>query len=108
MDLELHFDGLDTDLVDAVVDVRVADLAVADAPADGPTATADVSVAAARPTARVSVDLPLGGAMYEPGLLVRVRGRAADDARIEFLNTVSTPVTEQAEGRLRVRLSRIA
>ena len=108
MDLELLFDGLDADLLDAVVDVRVADLGVADAPADGPAATAELTVPPGRPAARVSVDLPIGGGMYEPGLLVRVRGRTADDAPVEFFSTSSTPVTEQSEGPVRVLLSRIA
>jgi hypothetical protein len=108
MDLELLFDGLDDDVLDAVVDVRVADLAVADAPADGPAATSsDLTVTPARPTARVTLDLPVGG-MYEPGLLVRVRGRTADDARIEFFTTSATPVAEPSAGPVRVRLSRIA
>jgi uncharacterized lipoprotein YbaY len=108
MDLELLFDGLDDDVLDAVVDVRVADLAVADAPGDRATATAgDITVSRAHPTVRVSVDLPVRGDMYEPGLLVRVRGRAADDGRIEFFNTSMTPVTDRSEGPVRVLLSRI-
>ncbi|MGY1802430.1 hypothetical protein ACI78T_04015 [Blastococcus sp. SYSU D00922] len=109
MDLELLFDGVDDDVLDAVVDVRVADLAVADAPAEGPAATSsDLTVTAARPTARVTLDLPVGGGMYEPGLLVRVRGRTADDARVEFFTTSATPVAERSAGPVRVRLSRIA
>jgi hypothetical protein len=51
MDLELLFDGLDDDVLDAVVDVRVADLAVADAPGDGATATAGARAAWWRRTA---------------------------------------------------------
>jgi hypothetical protein len=109
MELELLFDGLDADVLDAVVDVRVADLAVADAAAGGPAATsAAPPVTPASPTARVSVDLPVGGAMYEPGLLVRVRGRTADHGRIEFFTTSATPVTAPSEGPVRVLLSRIA
>jgi hypothetical protein len=109
VELELLFGDLTDDVLDAVVDVRVADLAVADAPSTGGTATAgSITVTPARPTARVSVDLPVGGGMYEPGLLVRVRGRTAADDRIEFFNTSSTPVTDQSEGPVRVLLSRIA
>jgi hypothetical protein len=64
MDLELLFDGLDDDVLDAVVDVRVADLAVADAPGDGATGTAgDITVSPAHPTVRVSADLPVRGDM---------------------------------------------
>jgi uncharacterized lipoprotein YbaY len=108
MDLELLFDGLDDEVLDAVVDVRVADLGVADAPADGDTATAGrFTVSPASPTALISVDLPVRSAMYEPGLLVRVRGRTADDARIEFFTTSTTPVAG-GEGPVRVLLSRIA
>jgi len=109
MVLKLHFGGLEDDVLDAVVDGRVADLGVADAPADGPAATSsDLTVRAARPTARVTLDLPVGGGMYEPGLLVRVRGRTADDARVEFFTTSATPVAEPSAGPVRVRLSRIA
>jgi hypothetical protein len=108
MDLELFFDGLDADVLDGVVDVRVADLAVADAPAAGPAATADLTLTPCRPTARVSVDLPIGRGMYQPGLLVRVRGRTSDDARIEYFTTSATPVTEPSGGPVRVLLSRIA
>jgi hypothetical protein len=108
VDLELLFDGLDDDVLDGVVDVRVADLAVADAPSEGPTATAaDITASPANPTARVTVDLPVRAGTYEPGLLVRVRGRTADDARIEFFNTSTTPVTAGSEGPVRVRLTRI-
>ncbi|SOD97897.1 hypothetical protein [Blastococcus haudaquaticus] len=109
MDLELFFEGLDADLLDAVVDVRVADLAVADAPADGPGASSgELRVSSARPSARISLDLPVGDAMYEPGLLVRVRGRTPDDGRIEFFTTSATPVTAPSKGPVRVLLSRIA
>lgn len=109
MDLELLFDGLDADLLDAVVDVRVADLAVADGAAGGAGASsADLTVSPARPSARISLDLPVGEAMYEPGLLVRVRGRTPDDGRIEFFTTGATPVTAPSEGPVRVLLSRIA
>jgi len=109
MDLELFFSGLTADLVDGVVDVRVADLGVADAPADGPSAgSTGLTVMSANPTARISLDLPVGGDMYEPGLLVRVRGRAPDDGRIEFFSTSATPATASPEGPVRVLLSRIA
>jgi uncharacterized lipoprotein YbaY len=109
MELELLFDGLGDEVLDAVVDVRLADVAVADAPSSGPTATAgDITVSPAHPTARVSVDLPVRPGMYEPGLLVRVRGRTAHDDRVEFFNTSSTPVTDQSQGPVRVLLSRIA
>jgi uncharacterized lipoprotein YbaY len=108
MELELLFDGLDDDVLDAVVDVRVADLGMADAPSLGATATVgDLTVSPARPTVRVSVDLPVGAGTYEPGLLVRVRGRTAGDGRITFFNTSTAPVTAQEEGPVRVLLSRI-
>ena len=109
MELELLFGDLTDEVLDAVVDVRVADLAVADAPSTGGAATAGgISVSPARPTAQVSVDLPVGGGMYEPGLLVRVRGRTAAHGRIEFFNTSTTPVTDPSEGPVRVLLSRIS
>lgn len=108
MDLELRFDGLDADVLDAVVDVRVADLRIADAPAGGPAATSSgLSVTADHPTARVTLDLPVDGGMYEPGLLVRVRGRTPDGARVEFFTTSATPATA-ADGPVPVLLSRIA
>ena len=109
MDLVLLFDGLDVDLLDAVADVRVADLAVADGAAEGPAAvSAGLAVTRARPSARISLDLPVGSRLYEPGLLVRVRGRTPDDGRIEFFTTSATPVTAPSEGPVQVLLSRIA
>lgn len=109
MELELVFDGLDADVLDGVVDVRIADLGVADAPAEGPAATAaDLTVTAGHPAARLSVDLPVGGDLYEPGLLVRVRGRTPAGTRIEFFTTRATPVTVPSEGPVRVLLFRTA
>jgi hypothetical protein len=109
MQLELLFDDLGEEVLDAVVDVRLADLAVADALSDGPSAmSGDLTVTPARPTARVSVDLPVAPGTYEPGLLVRVRGRTVHGGPIEFFNTGSTPVTDQSRGPVRVLLSRIA
>ncbi|HLM05300.1 MAG TPA: hypothetical protein VK402_08965 [Blastococcus sp.] len=108
MDLDLRFDGLPGDVVDAEVQVRVLDLAMADAPADTATATAPrFSVSEADPAVRVTVDLPTADAGYEPGLLVRVRGRTAGDELVEFLNTGATPLTGPSAGPVQVVLSRI-
>jgi hypothetical protein len=108
MELELRFDGLGEDVVDAEVEVQVLDLAMADAPPDPAVATVpSVSVASASPTVRVTVDLPAGSAGYEPGLLVRVRGRTASDSRVQFLNTGATPLTGPAAGPVQVVLTRI-
>ena len=109
MELELLFAGLRDEVHDAVVDVRVADLAIADAPADGATATAaGLSLSPARPAVRLSLDLPVRDGTYEPGLLVRVRGQTADDGPIEFGSTSTTPVTAPSDGPVRVLLSRTA
>ena len=108
MELELRFDGLGEDVVDAEVEVQVLDLAVADAPPDPAVATVpSVSVTSASPTLRVTVDLPWVGGAYEPGLLVRVRGRTASDARVQFFNTGATALTGPAAGPVQVVLSRI-
>ena len=105
MELELRFDGLAEDVVDARVDVQLLDLGIADAPADTPAATApSFSVSPARPTVRVVLDVPGGEGAYEPGLVVRVRGRTAQDEAVEFFNTSATPVTD---GPIQVVLSRI-
>ena len=105
MELELRFDGLAEDVVDARVDVQVQDLAMADAPPDPTVATApSFSVSAAHPSVRVSVDLPAGPG-HDPGLLVRVRGRTAGDGRVEFFNTGATRLAPR--GPVRVVLSRI-
>lgn len=105
MELELRFDGLAEDVVDARVDVQIRDLAMADAPPDPTVATApSFSVSAAHPSVMVSVDLPAGSG-YEPGLLVRVRGRTADDGRVEFFNTRATRLAPA--GPVQVVLSRI-
>ncbi len=105
MELELRFDGLSEDLVDAEADVQVLDLGMADAPADPAVTTVRAfSVSPDRPTVRVTVDLPAAPGGYEPGLAVRVRGRTASDARIQFFNTRTTPLTD---GPVQVVLSRI-
>lgn len=108
MELELRFDGLEEDVVDAHAEVQVQDLGVADAPADPTVATApSFSVSPARPTVRVTVDLPSGEGTYEPGLVVHVRGRTARDERVEFFNTTATPLTTRPDGPVQVVLSRI-
>jgi len=106
MELELRFDGLAEDVVDAQADVQVLDLGMADAPPDPSVATVrPFSVSPDRPSVRVTVDLPAAPGGYEPGLAVRVRGRTAADAPIEFFNTRTTPLTD---GPVQVVLSRIS
>ena len=63
------------------------------------------TVSTARPTVRVVVDVAGGEGAYEPGLVVRVRGRTAQNEAVEFFNTSATPVTD---GPVQVVLSRIA
>ena len=109
MELELRFDGLAEEVVDAQVEVQVQDLGMADAPADPVVATApSFAVSRARPSVRVTVDVPAGKGAYEPGLLVHVRGRTAGDERVEFFNTSTTPLTGRPDGPVQVVLSRIA
>jgi hypothetical protein len=107
MELELRFVGLAEAVVDARVDVQVQDLGLADAPPEPTVATAPpFSVSPDSPSVRVTVDLPTDGG-YAPGLLVRVRGRTADDAQIEFFNTGGTPLHGGPAGPVQVVLSRI-
>jgi hypothetical protein len=107
MELELRFEGLAEDLVDAEADVQVQDLGVADAPPAPLVATVpSISVSLAAPSVRIAVDLPTDGG-YEPGLLVRVRGRTADGGRIEFFNTGATRLHGGPAGPVQVVLSRI-
>ena len=108
MELELRFDGLAEDVVEARADVQLLDLGIADAPPDTPAATApSFSVSSDHPHRRVVVDVPGGEGAYEPGLVVRVRGRTAQNEAVEFFNTSATPVTAASEGPVRVVLSRI-
>jgi hypothetical protein len=108
MELELRFDGLVEDVVDAQADVQIQDLGMADVPADPTVATVpSFSVSAERPSVRVTVDLPGGEGVYEPGLIVRVRGRTARDERVEFFNTSATPVSTRPDVPVQVVLSRI-
>ena len=107
MELELRFDGLTDEVVDAEVAVQIRDLGVADAPPEPTVATApSFSVSPDRPSVRVTVDLPTDGG-YTPGLLVRVRGRTAADGRVEFFNTGATPLPGNPAGPVQVVLSRI-
>jgi hypothetical protein len=106
MELELRFEGLAEDLVDAEVDVQVQDLGVADAPPEPVAAVPPISVSAAFPSVRITVALATDSG-YEPGLLVRVRGRTADGGRIEFSNTGATPLHGGPAGPVQVVLSRI-
>jgi hypothetical protein len=108
MELELRFEGLAEDLVDAEVDVQVQDLGVADAPPEPSVAAVPpISVSAASPSVRITVDLATDGG-YEPGLLVRVRGRTADGGRMEFSNTGATPLHGGPAGPVQVLLARIS
>jgi hypothetical protein len=63
-------------------------------------------VSPASPSVRITVDLPTNGG-YEPGLLVRVRGRTAHEGRVEFFNTGATPLHGGPDGPVQVVLSRI-
>ena len=68
MELELRFDGLAEDVVDAEIQIQVQDLGIADAPPDPTVSTVPkVSVSRAHPSIRVTVDLPTAPG-YEPGL----------------------------------------
>jgi hypothetical protein len=109
MELELYFDGLVDDVTDAVADVQVEDLGMADAPVDGGPAVriGPFRVVADRPSVTASVDLPSTADAYEPGLLVRVRARTADDRPVEFLNTTATRLPRDGVEPVRVVLSRI-
>ena len=107
MDLELRFDGLAEELLDAVVHVGVDDLAMAGTTPDPFRVTADpLSVSPQQPCVRLCVDLPAAGG-YEPGLVVHVRGRTADGRPVEFFNTAATALPRTGEGPVRVALSRI-
>ena len=108
MDLELCFDGLAEPVLDAVADVRIDDLAMADAPAGPESATSgSFAVFPDRPSVRVSVDLRHGAGGYEPGVIVTVRGRTAGGRRVAFLNPAGTRLSEPGGGPVRVALSRI-
>jgi hypothetical protein len=108
MDLELRFEALAEDLLDAVVDIGVDDLAMAGAPPDPFRATAGrFAVSAHEPCVRLRVDLSGAAAGYEPGLVVHVRGRTADGRLVEFFNTAATALPRTGAGPVRVALSRI-
>lgn len=108
MELELRLGGLTEEVREAVADVQLVDLGTADAPG-GPTVTtaASFTVSPTSPSARIWVDLPAPGG-YEPGVVVRVRGRTARGERVEFLNTGTTPLPGRPVGAaVPVVLSRI-
>jgi hypothetical protein len=106
LDLELCFDGLAEPVLDAVADVRIDDLAMADAPAGPESATSgSFAVFPERPSVRVSVDVRAGG--YEPGVIVTVRGRTAGGRRVAFLNPAGTRLSAPGVGPVRVAMSLI-
>jgi hypothetical protein len=107
MDLELRFDGLSEELLDAVVDLGVDDLAMAGTtPEPFRAAAAPFAVSPRQPCVRLRIDLPAAGG-YEPGLVVHVRGRTADGRPVEFFNTAATALPPAGEEPVRVALSRI-
>ena len=107
MELELRFDGLVEELLDAEVDVQIQDLALADAPPEPTVTTAShLCVTPDHPSARITLDLPADGG-HEPGLLVRVRGRTTSAGPVEFFNTGATPMRGGPSGPVHVVLSRI-
>ena len=108
MDLELRFDGLAEEVVDAVADIQVDDLGMADAPPGlTRTTTRSFAVSPERPTVRVAVDVGDVAGAYEPALVVTVRGHTAGGRRVEFFNTAATPLRATGAGPVRVALSRI-
>lgn len=108
MDLDLRFDGLTEDVLDAVADVQIDDLAMADAPS-GPdrTTSAPFTVSPDRPSVRLSVDVEDRAGSYEPGVVVSVRGRTADGRSVEFLNTAATRLPVTGDRPVSVALTRI-
>lgn len=108
MDLELRFEGLAEDLLDAVVDIGVDDLAMAGVLPEPFRAHADrFAVSPSEPCVRLRVDLSGTARGYEPGLVVHVRGRTADGRPVEFFNTAATALPRTGGGPVRVALSRI-
>ena len=107
MDLELHVDGLAEEVVDAVADVQLVDLATPDAPGGGTVTSAAFALSPARAVVRIAVQPPAPDDAYEPGVVVRVRGRTGRGDRISFLNTSSTALASQPGGPVRVVLHRI-
>jgi hypothetical protein len=108
MELELRFEGLTEEVIDPVVEVLLVDLGMADVPgglAQIVAPAADVSPD--RSSVRMAVDVAVAGDAYEPGLVVRVRGRTATGDRIEFLNTGATPLPDRPGGPVPVVLTRI-
>lgn len=109
MEIELHFDGLDDDVVDAVALVQFEDLATAGEPPGrlGATEVGPFAVSSADPSVRLHVDLPDAPTTFEPGLVVRVRARTADGTAQEFFNTTATHLSTGGTSRTRVPLQRI-
>lgn len=107
MELEFRFDGLVDDLEDAVADVQVGDLGVADSPhVVGRVSVGPFPVSSSRPSVRMAVDLPSVAGTYEPGLVVRVRGRSGGHD-VEFFNISETPLPDRPQAPVPVVLSRI-
>lgn len=107
MELELRIDGLAEEVVDAVADVQLVDLATPDAPGGGTVTSAPFALSPGRAAVRVAVEPALPEDAYEPGLVVRVRGRTPGGGRVSFLNTSSTALPARPQGPVRVALQRI-
>ena len=108
MALELRFEGLAEDVLDAVLDLAVDDLAMAGVLPDPFRATADrFAVFPDEPHLRLRVDLPAGAGGYEPGLVVHVRGRTADGRPVEFFTSAATALPATDAWPVPVALSRI-
>lgn len=107
MELELRLEGLAEEMVEAVADVQVVDLATPDAPGGATVTSGPFALSPGRATVLLSVQPPLPEGAYEPGVVVRVRGRTGRGARISFLNTRSTALPAGAHGPVAVALTRI-
>jgi hypothetical protein len=109
MKIELAFETILDDLEGAIAEIHVEDQSEADAPSlrldskrFGP-----FDLPRLQPTVNLDVDLPVANPNQELSLIVRVKAHTQNHQPVEFLNTTTTPLIQDANGTVQVALSRI-
>lgn len=109
MKIELAFETVPDDLEGVIAEIHVEDQSEADAPSVrleskrfGP-----FDLPRLQSIVNLDVDLPLPSQNQEFSLIVRVKAHTQNHQPVEFLNTTSTPLSQDASRTVQVALSRI-